>query len=113
MVWEIALVIFLLSFTVLIYLTIPVVLQFKSMLRKAGRTLDVLNDDLPDILKNLNELSETANETSQKVKSAVTDITELEKLLSDEIKKPLQNIAQSVATLLQLLNKLFLRKSPK
>jgi hypothetical protein len=37
----------------------------------------------------------------------------LEHLLSKEIKQPLQNIAQTIATILQLFNKVFHRKSSK
>ena len=38
------------SFTVLIYLAIPVVLNLRNTLKQANRTLDILNKDLPDVM---------------------------------------------------------------
>ncbi len=112
-VWESAFVIFLLSLTVLVYLTVPVLLKLRETLKKTNKTLDILNKDLPDIMDNLSDISERVNKASSKIETTVEDIAELEQLISKEIKQPLQNIAQSVATLLHLANKVFVRKSKK
>ena len=112
-VWESAFVIFLLSLTVLVYLAIPVMLKLRESLKKANKTMDILNKDLPDIMDNLSDISKRVNKASSKLETTVEDIAELEQLISKEIKQPLQNIAQSVATLIQLANKIFVRKSKK
>ena len=112
-VWEGAFVIFLLSLTVLVYLTIPVMLKLRESLKKANKTMDILNKDLPGIMDNLSEISGRVNKASSKLESTVEDIAELEQLISKEIKQPLQNIAQSIGMLLHLANKLFDRKSKK
>jgi len=110
MAWEIAFIIFLLSLTVLVYLTIPLVLRLKDTLKKTNQALDLLNEDLPDILDNVAEISGTLSSVSKKVESTVDDVAELEHLISNEIKEPLQNIANTIGMLLQLANKLFDRK---
>ena len=112
-VWETALVFLLLSSTVLVILAIPVVFKLRESLKKGNKTLDILNKDLPDIMDNLTEISKRVNSASSKIETTVEDIAELEQLISKEIKQPLQNIAQSIATLLHLANKLFDRKSKK
>jgi len=113
MVWETALAFFLLSLTVFIYLAVPVLFNLKSTLKKASRTLDILNKDLPDILDNVSEIGETVNGATKKIESTVEDLAELEQLVSKEIKQPLQNVAQSIASLLSLANKIFDRRSKK
>ena len=110
MAWEIAFVVFLLSLTVLVYLTIPVVLRLKDTLKKTNKTLDLLNEDLPEILDNMAEISGTLSDVSKKVESTVDDVVALEQLVSKEIKEPLQNIANTIGMLLQIANKLFDRK---
>ena len=108
--WEIALVIFLLSLTVLIYLTIPVLLRLRETLKNLNRTLEIVNSDLPVVMDNVQEISGTVNSISKKVEKTVEDIVELEQLFSKEIKEPLQNIASSIGMLLSIVNKLFDKK---
>jgi len=110
MAWEIALIIFLLSLTVLIYLLIPFIFKMKNTLSKLNITLDALNKDLPEIMNNVQEISQTVSSVSGKIEDTVDDVVELEKLVSKEIKEPLQNIANSIGMLLQLINKLFDKK---
>lgn len=110
MAWEIAFVVFLLSLTVLVYLTIPVVLRLKDTLKKTNTALDLLNEDLPEILDNVAEISGTLTTVSKKVETTIDDVAELEHLVSKEIKEPLQNIATTIGMLLQIANKLFDRK---
>jgi ABC-type transporter Mla subunit MlaD len=70
-----------------------------------------VNNDLPDIMTNVNEICDSLNNTVQKVESTVDDVVELEQIITNEIKEPLKNIAQAIAMLLQLANKLFDRKA--
>lgn len=111
MIWETAIVIFLLSLTVLVYLTIPLLLKFRESLKKLNQTIDTVNNDLPGIMTNVNEICDSLNNTVQKVESTVDDVVELEQIITNEIKEPLKNIAQAIAMLLQLANKLFDRKA--
>ena len=113
MVWEYALTILLLSLVVLIYLSIPVILKFRETLKKLNQTLDIVNSDLPEVMENVRDISESIYSISGKVEDTVEDIVELEQLFSKEIKDPLQNIANSIGMLLQLVNKLFDKKTKK
>ena len=110
MAWEIALIIFFLSLTVLVYLLIPVVFKFKETLKQINNTLGIVNKNLPDLMNNVQDISETLTVVSKKVEATVDDVVELEQLFSKEIKQPLQNIANSIGMLLQILNKVFDKK---
>ncbi len=105
-VWEVAFVIFLLSLTVLVYLLIPVVLRFRETLGKVNKTLLVLNDDLPEILKNVQSITERLDRVMKTAEGAVEDIANIERTVTKEIKEPLMNIAQIIGTVIQLLNRL-------
>jgi len=107
MLWEFAFVFFLVALTVLVFLTIPSVLELKTTLKRINRTLGILNEDLPDILKNVKDVTETVNSATDKLDTAVRNVVELEQMVSNEIKQPLQNIAQTIATILQIVNKVF------
>ncbi len=113
MAWEIALIVFFLSLTVLVYLLIPVVLKLKDTLQNVNKTLSIVNKDLPELMENVQDISVTLNTVSKKVETTVNDVVELEQLFSKEIKQPLQNIANSIGMLLQILNKLFDKKRRK
>jgi len=111
--WEFAFVVFLVSLMFLVFLTIPSVLELRKTLRRVNKTLSILNEDLPGILKNVRDISDNVSSASTKLDTTVKNVVELEQLVSKEIKQPLQNIAQTIATVLQLLNKIFHRKSSK
>ncbi|HHJ52109.1 MAG TPA: DUF948 domain-containing protein [Caldithrix abyssi] len=113
MAWEVAFVVFLISLTVLVFLTIPVVMRLKDTLKKVNHTLDVLNKDLPEIMDNIADISDTLTGVTEKIESTVNDVAQLEQLVSKEIKQPLQNIANSIGLFLQLANRLFERKKSK
>jgi uncharacterized protein YoxC len=113
MVWEIAFVIFLLSLTVLTYLLIPVVLRFRDTLGRVNKTLDAVNEDLPEILKNVKDISQRVDGIVDTAEKTVQDVSQLEYTISKEIKEPLQNIAQVVGTLIQIMNKVFYRPQTK
>ncbi len=113
MAWEIALIVFFLSLTVLVYLLFPVVLKLKDTLQNVNKTISIVNKDLPELMENVQDISVTLNTVSKKVESTVDDVVELEQLFSKEIKQPLQNIANSIGMLLQILNKLFDKKRSK
>ena len=107
MVWEIALVIFLLLLSVLVLLVIPVVLQLSQTLKKVNQSLEAVNKDLPAIVTNVHEVTDTVNLASKKLKDAIYDLAELEHSFSREVKEPLNNIAKGIGMVLNLINKLF------
>ncbi len=111
--WETVFILFLIALIVMVVISIPVIMRLRDVLNHLHETLSILNRDLPEILENTREVSKRANATSKKVEDAVDDLVHLEHMVSKEIKQPIQNIAQSVGTLLQLLNKVFYRKSRK
>ena len=110
MVGEITFAMFMLSLTVLVIFIIPVVYKFRETLKGVNRTLDVVNEDLPDILANVHDVTDSVNSASKKIDKVVGDISELEQLILTDIKAPLQNIAKAITMLLQLTNKLFDRR---
>jgi hypothetical protein len=75
--------------------------------------MDILNKDLPDVLSNMSAITGTLNTTTKKIETTIDDVVEIEQMVSKEIKQPLQNIASSIATLLQLANRIFDRRSKK
>ncbi|RLD13161.1 hypothetical protein DRI50_07725, partial [candidate division KSB1 bacterium] len=59
-----------------------------------------------DISQRVDGIVDTAEKTVQ-------DVSQLENTISKEIKEPLQNIAQVVGTLIQIMNKVFYRPQTK
>ena len=82
MLWEFAFVFFLVALTVLVFLTIPSVLELRTTLKRINKTLGILNEDLPDILKNVKDVSETVNSATDKLDAAVKNVVEIEQLVS-------------------------------
>lgn len=96
MVWEIALVIFLLVSTVLVILLIPMVLQFIKTLKKFSRTLDEINREMPQILENLEEITDHTSRATRSIDGAVGDVIEIQQKISEELKEP---ALETIATL--------------
>jgi len=88
MVWEIALVILLLVFTVLAILLIPTVVQFYRILHKFNNTLNEINRDLPQIMENLEEITDHASRATRRIDHAVDDVVDIQQRISDELKEP-------------------------
>lgn len=113
MVWEIALVIFLLVLTVLVILCIPVLMNFRKTLIKVSTLADNLNEELPDILADISEITYQASLASGKINDAVGDLAEMEKKISSEIKEPLLQMVGTLGGFLkafQIFVTYFLRK---
>ena len=113
MVWEIALVIFLLVLTVLVILLIPVLLNLRKTLIKISTLTENLNKELPDILADISEITYQASLASGKINNAVGDIAEMEKKISSEIKEPLLQVVGTLGGFLkafQIFATYFLRK---
>jgi predicted PurR-regulated permease PerM len=109
-VWETALVLLILSTTILVIIAIPVVNQLRQSLKKIDKTFDTLNADLPDILEDLKVMGESFSNISQRIEDMTDDVAELEETLVTEIKEPLQNIASVISSVLQLGNRLVNRR---
>ena len=103
MVWEIALVIFLLVLTVLMILLIPVIINLRKTLTKISTLADNLNKELPDILADISEITYQASEVSEKINDTVGDITDIEKKISSEIKEPLLEVVGTLGGFLKAL----------
>lgn len=113
MVWEVALVIFLLVFTVLIILLIPTVVSLFKTLAKLSKTLDEANRGLPQILENIAEITDHTSRATKKVNHVVGDIVEFEQKISDEIREPALEAFATLAGLfrgLQTFLTYFIRK---
>lgn len=105
-VWETALILFLLSMTILVILLIPSILQFRKSLKRMDETFKLLNRELPELLTNLNNIGDALSSMSKKMKLMTDDFADLEQMVVNEIKEPLQNIVSFIATILQFGNKL-------
>ncbi len=116
MIWEMALTIFLLILSVLVIMLIPTVLNFNRTLAKLSKTLDTVNKDLPDIMIDVSNLTYNAASSSEKISDTLSDIAELERKISREIKEPLLEAAVTFGGFLQgiqaFLN-LLIRKTRK
>ncbi|MBN2424601.1 MAG: DUF948 domain-containing protein [Calditrichaceae bacterium] len=108
--WETILVMFLIAMIVLVVLAIPMILRLRDVLNRLNDTLVIVNHDLPEILENARELTKRANSSTKKIEETIDDIVHLEQMVSKEIKEPIQNVAQSLGTVLQIFNKLFYRR---
>ena len=109
-VWETALVLLILSATILIILLIPIVIQFKQTLKKMNQTFDTLNADLPELLTDLRDVGASFSNVSQILENITDDVAELEHTVVSQIKEPLQNVASFIGSLLQFGNRLRRKK---
>ena len=112
-IWPIVLTLFFLGLTVLIILIIPVLLQLKDTITKLNQTLDTVNNDLPTIMDNVNDMTKTLNMATNKVEGTVERFSELETIITQQIKIPIKTIASIVATLLKLITTLVGRRKSK
>ena len=112
-IWPIVLTLFFLGLTVLIILIVPVLLQFKDTITKLNQTLDIANNDLPTIMDNVNDVTKNINIASNKVEGTVERFSELETIITQQIKVPIKTIASIVATLLKLVTAMVTRRKSK
>ena len=113
MVWEIALVIFLLVLSMLTLLLIPTVLQLRSTLSKVSSVLETVNKNLPSILQDVNQITNQAAKAGTQIQNAVDDIVDIERRVAHQIKRPVIELAATLGALLkaiQTLLSLFSRK---
>jgi predicted PurR-regulated permease PerM len=103
MIWEIALVIFLLVLSVLIILLIPAVLNLIKTLARISELVENVNKDLPDILADISEITYQSSRASQRIHDAVDDIAAIERKVTREIKEPLLQAAASMGGFLKAL----------
>jgi len=101
--WEYALVIFLLVLTVLVILLIPVVLNLIKTLSQASELIKSVNKDLPDILADISEITYQSSRASQRIHDAVDDIAAIERKVTREIKEPLIQAAASMGGFLKAI----------
>ena len=109
-VWQTALILLILSATILVLFLIPVVVQLRHSLKKMDETFDMLNKDLPGILDDLKIVGDSFSNVSQRIEDMTEDVAELEETLVKEIKEPLQNIASLISSVLQLGGRLVNRR---
>ena len=101
--WEFALVIFLLVLSVLVIYLIPTVINFNRALKKITKTIDMLNDDLPDILYDISEITYNASHATKNIGKTIENLSEMEQTISKEIKKPLLDTAAALGGFLQAI----------
>jgi ABC-type transporter Mla subunit MlaD len=106
MVWEIALVIFLLVLSMLTLLLIPTVLQIRSTLSKASAMLETVNKNLPAILQDVNQITTQAAKAGAQIQNAVDDIIYIERKISHYNKRPALEIAAALGALLQTIQRI-------
>jgi len=113
MVWEIALVVFLLVLSMLTLLLIPVVLQLRITLSKISALVEGINKNLPNILNDVNQVTTQVAKAGLQIQNAVDDIVDIERRISHGIKRPTVEIAASLGALIksiQTILSLFSRK---
>jgi uncharacterized protein YoxC len=100
-VWETALVLLILSATILVILLIPTIFQLRQSLKKMDQTFDTLNADLPELLSDLKDIGNSFSNVSQTIGSITDDLAEMEQTVVKEIKEPLQNAAAIIGSILK------------
>ena len=103
MVWEIALVIFLLVLSMLTLLLIPTILQIRSTLSKASTFIDNVNTNLPNILNDVSQITNQAAKAGLQIQNAVDDLVDIERKISHHIKRPAEELAASLGALLKTI----------
>ena len=98
--WEIVIIVLI---TALVTIIIPTIFELRKNLKKISILVDNINDELPTILKNINQISEDASSATNKLNIAVGEIVEIEKKISDEIKQPLIETAATLGGFMQAL----------
>ena len=71
--WETSLFILCLAVVVLVVFTIPVLLQLRRTVRNLDVTITTLNQDLPQILKNVDYITENVRQSVQAVRATVEE----------------------------------------
>ena len=98
--WEIALIIFL-AITIFVVILLPLVLEFRTTLKKISNLADNLNKDLPHILENINKISAHTTTASEKLNNTIGDIVEFEQKISKEIKQPVIDATATIAAVIR------------
>ena len=99
--WEAVLVFLLISLIVLVSQIIFFIYRARDAISKVNKTMETVNKNLPEVMENIAKITSSAY------------IVEIEQIVCKEIKDPLKNIASAVATVMQLANRIFFRKSSK
>lgn len=102
-IWEFALVIFLLVLSVLLIYLIPAVINLNRAAKKFTKTIDTVNEDLPDILYDISEMTYSASNSIKRVENTINNLGEMEKTFSNEIKRPILEAASTLAGFLQAI----------
>jgi len=71
--WETSLFILCLAVVVLVVFTVPVLLQLRRTVRNLDVTITTLNQDLPQILKNVDYITENVRQSVQAVRATVEE----------------------------------------
>lgn len=101
MLWEMALTLLLLVLVVLVILLIPTVLQLRVTLSRISKLAENLNNDLPEILSNVRQISGHTSRAAENLNDVVSDVSDFEKKISKQLKEPAFEAAASLAGLLQ------------
>jgi len=100
MVWEMALTLLLLVLTVFVILLIPTILELRKTLSKMSKLAENLNNDLPDIMENVKQISGHATSATERLNGVVDDVADFEYKISKELKEPAFEAIASIAGLL-------------
>jgi predicted PurR-regulated permease PerM len=101
MVWEVALVVFLLVLSLLVLLLIPTVLQLRTTLSRISTLVENVNKELPKILGDVSLITHQASKATERIQNVVDDIVDIERRISHEIKRPAVEIASMIGGLLK------------
>jgi ABC-type transporter Mla subunit MlaD len=103
MVWEIALVIFLLVLSMFTLLLIPTILQLRTTLSKVSDLIAGINKNLPDILNDVNQVTSQIARAGAQIQNAVDDMVDIERRISHGLKRPAAEVASSIGALIKMI----------
>jgi uncharacterized protein YoxC len=111
MLWEISLLIIAIAFLIMVIFAIPALLQIRRTAKNMEITAKTLNQNLPGILTNVDEISSNLTQITQSIHYQVNgvrnvvdkfqkmadDVVDFEQTLREEIESPLMQAISTIA----------------
>jgi uncharacterized protein YoxC len=115
MLWEISLLLIAIAFVLLIAFTIPTIIQIRRTAKKAELTTSILNQNLPGILANLDQITTNLTQTTQTVYEQVEglknvvdkfnyiadDVVDFERSIRAEIEIPIMETVNTISAVIK------------
>jgi ABC-type transporter Mla subunit MlaD len=82
---------------------IPMVLQLRTTLSRISSLVEGINKNLPNILNDVNQITNQVARAGTQIQNAVDDIVDIERRISNQLKRPVVEMASSLGALLKII----------